>query len=76
MNFFIKATGFKYTLLADLFDLTLDMGRMNDGVAEAYALYRDNDAMAPILAYDYSLDANGSSQSAAYVDATMGRTLI
>lgn len=73
VEFFIKATGFKYTLLADLFDLTLDMGRMNDGVAEAYALYRDNDAMAPILAYDYSLDANGSSQSGAFNDATMGR---
>ena len=69
MTFYIKATGFVFTLLGQLFDITLDMAKMNDGVAMAYALQRDEDAIKPILDYSYS----GTQQTAAYVDAAAKR---
>ncbi len=53
VEFYIKATGFVYTLLASLFDKTLDFTKVTDGVADAYALQRDDDALSPIMAYDY-----------------------
>jgi len=52
-TFFIKATGFVYTLLASMFDKTLDFTKVTDGVADAYALQRDEDAIKPILDYAY-----------------------
>lgn len=73
MSFFLKATGFTFTLMADLYDATFDMAKVNDGVAMAYALTRDNDAMSPILAYDYSINVNGDAQSGPHVDAAMKR---
>jgi len=69
MTFYIKATGFVFTLLGQLFDITLDMAKMNDGVAMAYALQRDEDAIKPILDYSYS----GTQQTAAYIDAAAKR---
>lgn len=60
VEFYIKATGFTYTLLANLFDMALDMGRVNDGVNVSYNLQRDADAIDPILAYNYG--AAGSAK--------------
>jgi len=73
MTFYIKCTGFAFTLLADLWDVTFDMAKVNEGVAMAYGLTRDDDAMSPILNYDYSINTNGVAQSGPYVDAEMGR---
>ena len=53
LSSYIKATGFTYTLLANLFDMALDMGRVNDGVSVSYNLQKDADAIDPILAYNY-----------------------
>lgn len=53
VKFYIKATGFTYTLLSSLFDMALDMGRVNDGVNLSYNLQKDADAIDPILAYNY-----------------------
>ena len=64
VEFFIKATGFTYTLLANLFDMALDMGRVNDGVSVSYNLQRDADAIDPILAYNY-----GAAGTAKHTDA-------
>ena len=72
MTFEIFATGFKYTLLASLFDRSLDFTRMNEGVAEAYALKRDDDAISPILNYNYGA-TSGDKHTAAYADAGMKR---
>ena len=66
-TFFIKATGFVYTLLASLFDRTLDFTKVTDGVADAYALQRDEDAIKPILDYSYG-NAGTTKHTAA--DAT------
>lgn len=52
VEFFINATGFTYTLLASMFDMALDMGRVNDGVSVSYNLQRDDEAIAPILNYN------------------------
>lgn len=73
MAFFLKATGFTFTLMADLYDATFDMSKVNDGVAMAYALTRDNDAMLPILSYNYAIDVNGNAQTAPFADAAMKR---
>lgn len=67
VTFFIKATGFAYTLLASLFDKTLDFTKVTDGVADAYALQRDEDALKPILDYAYG-NAGTAKHTAA--DAT------
>lgn len=64
VEFYIKATGFTYTLLASLFDMALDMGRVNDGVNVSYNLQRDADAIDPILAYNYGA-ANTTKHTAA-----------
>lgn len=63
VEFFIKATGFTYTLLADMFDMALDMGRVNDGVSVSYNLQRDHDAINPILTYG-SYGTGGRSTAA------------
>jgi len=55
IDFTIYATGFSYTLLLSLFDRTFDIQRMNDGVAAAYAMKRDDLAISPILDYDYGV---------------------
>lgn len=65
IDFTIYATGFTYSLLLSLFDRTFDIQRMNDGVAKAYALKRDDLAMAPILDYGYA----GTQQTAASTEA-------
>lgn len=73
MQFFLKATGFTFTLMASLYDVTFDMSKVNDGVAMAYALTRDDDAMLPILQYNYAINVNGNAQTAAFADAGMKR---
>ena len=72
IKFEIFATGFKYTVLASLFDRSLDFNRMNEGVAEAYALKRDDDAMSPILDYNYGA-TSGAKHTGPHVDASMKR---
>jgi hypothetical protein len=50
----VYAAGFTWTLLAELFDRALDMTRLNEGVTLGYNAIRDNLAISPITAYDYS----------------------
>lgn len=53
VEFKLFAAGFKYTLLAQLWDRSLDLSKMTEGVANAYGLKRDDDAIKPILDYNY-----------------------
>lgn len=70
IEFKLFATGFKYTLLADLWDRSLDLTKMTEGVAQAYGLKRDDDAIKPILEYNYG--TAGSSDKHTAADATSG----
>lgn len=73
VEFKLFATGFKYTLLAQLWDRSLDLSKMTTGVANAYGLKRDDDAIKPILDHDYSVSTNGTAQTSAHVDTDMKR---
>jgi hypothetical protein len=68
MEQLIYAAGLTWDLKKELFDRTLDMSRINDGVAVGESAIRDDNAIAPILNYSYS----GANQTAA--DATSGAT--
>lgn len=63
---YIYATGFTWTLLADLFDKSLDPQKISDAVMLAYNAKRDDLSMSPILNFSYT----GVQQTAA--DATSG----
>jgi len=49
----IYAAGFRWTLLAALFDRSYDITRLNDGVALGHSAKQDDLAIAPILAGNY-----------------------
>jgi len=71
VEFYIKATGFTYTLLASLFDMSLDMGRVNDGVNLSYNYQKDSDALLPIISYDYGVAGTAKHTAAnAQADAS------
>lgn len=72
VEFKLFAAGFKYTLLAQLWDRSLDLTKMTTGIANAYALKRDDDAIRPILDYSYG-DAGTTKHTEAYVDAAAKR---
>jgi len=61
MNLF--AAGFTWTLLAELFDNSMDMGRLADAVAVGYGAKRDDNAIDPIL--NYSFGGAGSADHTA-----------
>jgi hypothetical protein len=50
----IYGAAFVWTLLAALFDKSLDLTQMSDAVAVGYSSLQDDLALAPILAYNYS----------------------
>jgi len=58
---FIYAAGFTWTLLAELFDKSMDPGKVTDAVMLAYAAKRDDLSVDPIIDYSYS----GTQQTAA-----------
>ena len=58
---FIYAAGFTWTLLAELFDKSMDPGKVTDAVMLAYAAKRDDLSIDPILDYSYT----GTQQTAA-----------
>ncbi|MBE3065022.1 MAG: hypothetical protein IMZ69_08395 [Spirochaetes bacterium] len=70
-TFDIKVYGaaFIWTLLAALFDKSLDMTQLNDAVAVGYNSLLDNLAIAPLIAYAYG-NAGTAKHTAA--DATAG----
>ena len=68
VEFKLFAAGFKYTLLAQLWDRSLDLTKMTEGVANAYALKRDDDAVKPILDYNYGA-AGTAKHTAAHTQA-------
>lgn len=57
----IYAAGFTWTLLAELFDESMDMGRLADAVALGYNALRDDLALDPIIQAVYA----GAQQTAA-----------
>ena len=57
----IYAAGFTWSLLAELFDNSLDMGQLNDAVAVGFNARRDDLAIDPILNFSYA----GAGQTAA-----------
>jgi hypothetical protein len=57
----IFAAGLTWDLQKELFDRTLNMSRVNDGIAIAESGKKDEDAVAPIFNYSYS----GGQQTAA-----------
>jgi len=68
----VYATGFTWTMLAELFDKTFDLSRMNEGVAQAYAAKRDDLAIKPILDATYG-DAGTTKHTAAHDDNDLKR---
>ena len=66
MEHIIYAAGFSYTLLAALFDESLDMGKLADAVSIGYNAKRDDLAITPILDFSYS----GAQQTAAATTGT------
>lgn len=73
MTFFMRATGFVYTLKAEMWDVTLDFNKVNDGVAMALALQKDEDAIKPIFDFNYATATNGTAITAPAVKAGAGR---
>lgn len=73
VEFKLFAAGFKYTLLAQLWDRSLDFSKVTTGIANAYALKRDDDAIKPILDYAGYGAAGGAKHTGPYVDAAAKR---
>ena len=73
MTFFMRATGFVYTLKAEMWDLTLNFNKVNDGVAHAQALQKDEDAIKPIFDFNYANAPNGTATTAAAIKTGAGR---
>jgi len=68
----IYAAGFMWSLLAEMFDKSLDMTMLNDAVAIGYNAKRDDLAMSPILADIYST-AGTAKHTAAVSTSGLGR---
>jgi hypothetical protein len=64
----IYAAGFTWTLLAELFDSSYDLTRINDGVAVGFNAALDNNAILPILNGTYT----GAKATAAATTPTGG----
>jgi len=69
---FIYAAGFTWTLLADLFDESLNTTRISDAVSVGYDAKRDDLAISPILNFSYS----GAQQTAASTVGTQRQELL
>jgi hypothetical protein len=61
----IYAAGFTWTLLAELFDESMDMGRLSEAVATGYNGKRDDIAIDPITAYAYGSAGTAKHTAAA-----------
>jgi len=68
----IYAAGFTFDLIADLFDLTITPERIADAVMVGEDALKDDNAIAPIIAYAYG----GADQTAASAVGTLRQELL
>jgi hypothetical protein len=64
MSQVIYAAGLNWDLKKELFDRTLNMGRINDGVAVAEGGKKDDIALSPIFGFTYAAEAQTAADTA------------